>query len=571
MNEESTKIEKNTTLKRQKIHRLKPKISRKIIAFEELIGLEKHKKSSREVAKLLEIPNSTMRSWRKHTPSKKVSKELEDFFSTPQGTDFLQRNIVAVMKLMKCGPSGIRGVQIYLHNTGLDHFIASSTGALQNFWERCVKYIIQFGDREEKRLSVGMKRKKITAGLDEMFRGRRPCLVAIEAVSNYIILEKFTNDRTASTWKKELEPRLGDLNIEVSQVVSDLCGAIRAVTKDFGAEHISELFHAVHEIHKATSGPLASQKRATEKKLIDVKEKIQKLKEKSHSLKKEEKKRQVNELKQAVDLKNNLQIEFEIKSKRQEKVKNAAKEMGKIHHPINLKSGSLQTAEGMEKKFAEQFEIIAECMNDAGLSQRSFDRIEKAWRAFGAIVVFLKYFFVVYANFVGDLKLNTEQEKFFNEIVFPLSYLKMVWSRLSKEVKNETRKTLEELDAKIRDGPFSEEVKKELLKKGRELAEMYQRSSSFVEGRNGVLSLNYHRFHRLSERSLRVLSIVHNFDTRRSDGTTPAERLFEAKHDNLFESLVANVRIPGKPQKQYHDLERRQIGWEKRRKMEEAA
>ena len=87
---------------------------------------------------------------------------------------------------------------------------------------------------------------------------------------------------------------------------------------------------------------------------------------------------------------------------------------------------------------------------------------------------------------------------------------------------------------------------------GKELAETFQRSSSCVEGRNGALSLNHHRFHRLNERSLRVLTIVHNFDVRRLDETTAAERFFEAKHENLFESLVTNVAIPGKPQSQRH-------------------
>ena len=58
---------------------------------------------------------------------------------------------------------------------------------------------------------------------------------------------------------------------------------------------------------------------------------------------------------------------------------------------------------------------------------------------------------------------------------------------------------------------------------------------------------------------------MHNFDTKRSDGTTAAERFFGAKHENLFESLVENVRIPGKPKKQHHDAKKRQLGREKRR------
>ena len=141
----------------------------------------------------------------------------------------------------------------------------------------------------------------------------------------------------------------------------------------------------------------------------------------------------------------------------------------------------------------------------------------------------------------------------------------MIWRRVSKKDKEQHKMLMQDLEVRMRDGPWSEEIKQELMKKGREMAETFQRSSSCVEGRNGMLSLNYHRFHRLNARSLQVLTIVHNFDARRSDGTTAAERFFEAKHENLFESLVANVRIPGKPQRQHHDMHKRLLGREKRR------
>jgi hypothetical protein len=387
-------------------------------------------------------------------------------------------------------------------------------------------------------------------------------------VSNYILLEKFTEDRTADTWKKELEPRLNEVNVELGQVVSDLCGAIRAVTKDLGAQHISELFHAQHEISKATSAPLSSQERHAERALNEAKEHIKKIKEKPIRLGKDDSKnKQIEkqwEIERAINARNNLKVEFEQKAKRREEVKAAVREMGKIHHPIDLKNGVLQTAEEMEGRFNKQFKIIHECAEDAHLSEPSINRIEKAQRAFDAIVLYLRYFFSIYAAFTEGLQLSIEQERFFNEVTFPLSYLKMIWRRLSKKDKDQHKKLMQDLEDRMRDGPWSEELKHELMKKGREMAETFQRSSSCVEGRNGMLSLNYHRFHRLNPRSLQVLTIVHNFDVRRSDGTTAAERFFEARHENLFDSLVANVRIPSRPQQQHHDMQKRLLGREKR-------
>ena len=126
MNTLSAATQQNATKKIRKVHRTEPAIARKVIAFQELVKLKKHKKSAREAADILEVPNSTMQSWRERKTSEKVPIELAEFFATPVGADFLQRNVMAAMKQMKCGSVGIRGMQEYLHNSGLDNFVASS-------------------------------------------------------------------------------------------------------------------------------------------------------------------------------------------------------------------------------------------------------------------------------------------------------------------------------------------------------------------------------------------------------------------------------------------------------------
>lgn len=150
-------------------------------------------------------------------------------------------------------------------------------------------------------------------------------------------------------------------------------------------------------------------------------------------------------------------------------------------------------------------------------------------------------------------------------MIFSLVYFKINWRKFSKDEKKNIQEILNNLEAKLSNVECSEELKILWMQKAKELVLKFQRSSSCVEGRNGMFSLFYHCFHRLNPRALKVLTIIHNFDSRRSDGTTAAERLFEAKHENLFESLVANVRIPGKPQKQNHGVKKRQLAWEKRR------
>jgi len=185
----------------------------------------------------------------------------------------------------------------------------------------------------------------------------------------------------------------------------------------------------------------------------------------------------------------------------------------------------MQSVEEVEKKFAEQFKIIDGNVKDAGLADSSRDRIEKAKRAFALMLDFMRRFFIIFAAMMLDMELNAEQEQFFKAVAFPLCYLQMIWNRLSKKEKGRLESLLRELQKKMQEAAWTEDFKGRLMDRGKELAGSFQRSSSCVEGRNGVLSLLMHRFHYLSPRTLKALSIVHNFGVRRKrDHSTAAER-----------------------------------------------
>ena len=69
----------------------------------------------------------------------------------------------------------------------------------------------------------------------------------------------------------------------------------------------------------------------------------------------------------------------------------------------------------------------------------------------------------------------------------------------------------------------------------------FQRTSSAVEGRNGYLSALHHANRGFTAQTLKVLTIIHNFDLKRDDGTTAAQRLFGKQFPDLFESVVLNM------------------------------
>src|SRR2546423_8408210 len=92
-------------------------------------------------------------------------------------------------------------------------------------------------------------------------------------------------------------------------------------------------------------------------------------------------------------------------------------------------------------------------------------------------------------------------------------------------------------------------VEQNMLKgEAAKLAEVFQRSSSNVEGRNGYLSLRNHQLRGLDHpRKRTCLTAVHNFFLMRPDGTTAAERFFGQKPRSMFAVILASVEIPPAP------------------------
>lgn len=83
----------------------------------------------------------------------------------------------------------------------------------------------------------------------------------------------------------------------------------------------------------------------------------------------------------------------------------------------------------------------------------------------------------------------------------------------------------------------------------------FQRASSPVEGRNGYLSQLNHCARGTPTQRLKVMTVIHNFDLKREDETTAAQRLFGTPFPDLFDWVVARMgalpmpRKPRTPQK----------------------
>ncbi|MDD2390295.1 MAG: hypothetical protein PHP23_11255, partial [Desulfobacterales bacterium] len=125
--------------------------------------------------------------------------------------------------------------------------------------------LTNFGDIEQTRLSKQMPKKRITLCEDETFHPQ-PCLVGIEPLSNFIVLEKYAEDRSGKTWNKAVTEGLANIPVQVLQSTSDEGkGLINHATRGLKGHHSPDLFHLLYEISKGTSVALAGAVRNAEK------------------------------------------------------------------------------------------------------------------------------------------------------------------------------------------------------------------------------------------------------------------------------------------------------------------
>ena len=75
----------------------------------------------------------------------------------------------------------------------------------------------------------------------------------------------------------------------------------------------------------------------------------------------------------------------------------------------------------------------------------------------------------------------------------------------------------------------------------------FQRASSAVEGRNGYLAPMHHNQRGLAKQRYKVWAVLHNFDGRAADGTTPAVRFFRRTFPDLFETVLSHIGALPRP------------------------
>jgi len=521
--------------------------------------------SLRQIAEALNVPRSTLQAWRQQRQQlfqhSGLPTQVVEFFESSAGLSFLHQMLAAAHLVFgQVNNSGIRSICTFLELSSLHHFVAASYGSQQAAAEEIEKQIVQFGQQEDQRLADQMQPREISVAEDETFHPQC-CLVGIEPVSNFILLEQYVDRRDADTWDRYMDERLTGLPVTVLQVTSDEAKAlIKHAEFCLGAHHSPDLFHVQHETVKATGFALAGQVERAEKQLEQTRLHLEQTRQvpaactdscpqSDHRYKLEQ---QLNQVETALVA---AEQDLEACRDRRQRATEARRGLSEAYHPINVESGLPQDAETVAQRLDDRFDELDQVAREAGLSQGASDRLAKARRVKPRMEATIDFFWTTVLAWFAKWRLSPPVAKLMREILIPVCYLRLAADKASTA---DERKRLQELaksvEARARspDGVWnslnaSDQV--QLQERAHLCATLFQRSSSCVEGRNGHLALKHHALHQLSGRKLSVLTVLHNYFVRRADDSTAAERFYGQPSRDLFDWLLDHISFPARPRR----------------------
>jgi hypothetical protein len=533
--------------------------TRRAVLFDQYRDLQAEGISQRQAAKRLQVPRSTLQAWRAWHDTLDACPHVVTFFQSGSGLAYLHRLVMALhVVFVEIGACGIRLVCLFLEMTGLNRFVGASFGTQQRLNLSVEEAMVAYRRQETGRLAQDMAPKDITVAQDETFTGGL-CLVAIEPVSNYILLEQTAETRDQDTWSELMAQALAPLKCNVIQSTSDEApGLLAYVVHHLGAHHSPDLFHVQRELIKAVSGPLAAKQRAAEKAVATAQETLQQAQAQGGHAQPERRRpgrppKVAPCLEQAAHAAEAARHACERLTQSRETVAQSIRAIGQTYHIVDLERGVRRNGKLIASDLQGQIDTIRTIAHQEGLSKQCLDRIEKAERVVPKMQATIEFVSTYVRQQVNQLGLTQPESYSMHAHLIPSFYLERVAATKTISEGQPVRALADRLRTPLFEpgGALSELsplAQDQLKQTAAKLAEVFQRSSSNVEGRNGYLSFRNHELRGLDNpRKRECLTAVHNFLLKRSDGTTAAERFFGQKPRSMFAAVLESVDIPPAP------------------------
>lgn len=475
------------------------------------------------------MPISTI-AYHKKRLLKRLSASGTSYWDTKEGQQFLKHMIISLIYVFVIkGGVGAGRIKEHLLHLCLEGIVALSESSLYKLIKEISEAILAYQKLVEQELinssQVEVLGLQVVLGVDETWL-EEMLLVCQDLMSGYLFLEQSSKQRDTKSWWSVLTEKVLTWGFSIKSIVSDRAKPlVKLGTVDYlNVCSMPDLFHFVQEINKAVGIKVGKQLERGKKALAKASETAKASQQKA-----------VEELQQVYKL-----------------YRQQLEQINKVIHPLNEQDEWTST-EAVEKALTHCFTAIGQIAQRLGLdidlskASKILNQIPTIAQGVGTWLALTE---ADLENWQAAGKITAVEKKWLIECAIPYCYWQLQLGRTQAKARNQDlrayyRQRIDKAQQRWKESDLfnslSVERLEELMNMAQQVALSFQRSSSQTEGRNGYLAFINHSHRGMPQQRLQVLTVVHNYDIKRADGTTPAQRLFQRPFPDLFEFICQNV------------------------------
>ena len=472
------------------------------------------------------------------------------WWETEEGRHWLTRLVVATLYTfgLKRGV-GMDTMSEFFARLRLETQVGCSPGALRHVMQALEAMALETAETWEQDASAAGEVREIIGGVDETFL-ERMMVVFQDLPTGYLVLEDVADDRTFATWKAVVDARLKALGTEVLYLVSDRAKALIQLAEQ-GLECLSmpDFFHCMHDLVKSYSLAIGQRVRHAQQELTQAKETLARRQGLPHA---------APDAPEAKALVEARQAEVTRWAEVHNTYRDHLETLSLTLHPFRIADSAPQTSAQVESQLQATIEAIEVLAQHHQLPTRR-EAMTKVRKQVPALAALVDFWWHGVQRDVQPFNLSPTWRQWVHECLLPLVYWEhhVAHTRCTRR-KAKLRQALEGVSATFHTHAITTQLAPRVLEDWKAWAvqrtKAFQRTSSAVEGRNGYLSQMHHNHRGLPRRRYKVWTILHNFDCRAADGTTPASRFFRRTFPDLFETVLAHIEALPQPRRRKHQV-----------------
>jgi hypothetical protein len=504
---------------------------------------ERGPQSIRKLAQATGLPKSSVHRYCKGLRERARQAPEAELWEHEQGAQWLRVLVLAVLLVFGLkGGVGVERISEFFHRIRLERYLAVSPSALRSLRTQMEAVILAYQAEQEQQIGQTARRVPLIAGADETFF-EQVILVMMDLGSGYLVLEEAAEDRTYGTWQERTQAAITKLGLELRSVVSDRAKAlIKLALTGLGCPSVPDLFHALRDLAKVMGVSLSLKLAQVEEKLTHARQQLGVLEAKGHD--------------PHVPQRWLAHLSAQAEGLRADRATyhRTLHQASQAVHPFTLAESQAQSSAQVESQLQQAVATLG-ALHAAHTARDNGAAVRKFQRQIPGLAASVDAWWLGVEHQVTSLALDEPTQRWFQQQLLPVVYWQaQVEKTKTPDLKTAYQQAFRQAQATLLHHPLTATVTPSAFETYHawacDLAGQFQRASSAVEGRNGYLSQLHHCARGIPTQRLKVMTVIHNFDLKRADGTTAAERLFKTSFPDLFDWMLermAPLPLPRKP------------------------